>query len=580
MSPDGRVSGRRAHEQALAKRVCGRQTGRADAGQGDSPRASAGRLPIGHTVAAYRPAEGIQIHSHEGPGEPSHPISHRYTMSIEDYDFRLEEVRLRALNRDLALAEKQGLAEQAALRAHPVVSHILNEPIESTEYPAIEYLILAQQTGRSVLDIYSDVQAGKTCFIDTEGNHCFYRPVYHEYMHWTMPGHDTDRPLRKGCGMIHSRSGGLVYTSCPDHPEHFCQAKRLHCWSPRCPQCFNDKALKQGVKAEEMLLAYKELHEGEGEYVGDIGHWVVSPPQEVMKSLMQTRDEYMQVLGWVYGCLQMCGATAGITVFHPWREQNERWLHSPHFHNLCYGYIDTDRFLRMNPGWIIKKVHPDEKIRSIRHNAAYLYTHQGLAYSEVDPDDVDWDLDFLNYMIPGLKSEGADYEDEDYEHLLNDKGRMAGDLSDFDWEDWTMSRLKKEVRIVYWGGVSRNKIRTLDIDRQHKIRCCPECGEILRVFDGIHDSIGNYVRYIQDNRILVLSHQYALIRNLYLRYKDFMRENDITPSDFAEMIPFAISTLQFARNDKDITVSGPFAEPDSFFLRRQKAAYGSDDIIA
>lgn len=192
----------------------------------------------------------------------------------------------------------------------------------------------------------------------------------------------------------------------------------------------------------------------------------------------------------------------------------------------------------------------------------------------MDPDDVDWDLDFLNYMIPGLKSEGADYEDEDYEHLLNDKGRMAGDLSDFDWEDWTMSRLKKEVRIVYWGGVSRNKIRSIGIHRQYKIRCCPECGEILRVYDGVNDSVGSYVRYIQDNRILVLAHRYSLIHSLYLRYKDFMRENDITLSDFASMMPFAVSTLKFAKNDKDITLSGPFAEPDSFFIRRQKAAYG------
>jgi len=29
-----------------------------------------------------------------------------------------------------------------------------------------------------------------------------------------------------------------------------------------------------------------------------------------------------------------------------------------------------------------------------------------------------------------------------------------------------------------------------------------------------------------------------------------------------------------------VTLSGLYAKPDSFFLRRQKAAYGSDDIIA
>ena len=76
-----------------------------------------------------------------------------------------------------------------------------------------------------------------------------------------MPAHDLRRQEDKKCGFIRSPSGSVVYTMCPDHPEHYLKGKRRHCWSLHYPRCINDTALKQGVD------------------VGRIGHWVVSPPQ-------------------------------------------------------------------------------------------------------------------------------------------------------------------------------------------------------------------------------------------------------------------------------------------------------------
>lgn len=71
-------------------------------------------------------------------------------MQIEDFDIRLEEIRLRSLQRELEMQERQGLAVQAALAEHSVTSYVRNLPVEDASYPAIEYLKLAQQgEGRS-----------------------------------------------------------------------------------------------------------------------------------------------------------------------------------------------------------------------------------------------------------------------------------------------------------------------------------------------------------------------------------------------------------------------------------------------
>ena len=84
------------------------------------------------------------------------------------------------------------------------------------------------------------------------------------------------------------------------------------------------------------------------------------------------------------------GLFAGLMVFHPWRQKIDRWVFSPHFHVILYGYLDVQQFLDDNPGWLIKVIHAREEIRSVRHTIAYLETHAGLPLAERDPDEVDW----------------------------------------------------------------------------------------------------------------------------------------------------------------------------------------------
>jgi len=65
----------------------------------------------------------------------------------------------------------------------------------------------------------------------------------------------------------------------------------------------------------------------------------------------------------------------------------------------------------------------------------------------------------------------------------------------------------------------------------------------------------------------------------YLKYKDKLREARLTLSDFSSSVPFAVSTLEFMPQNADIVVDGPFAEPDEYFLARQRAAYGDDTLV-
>jgi len=479
---------------------------------------------------------------------------------IEDYDARREAYRLRMMQRKFEQAEKEGLAMQAAMSEHSVVAFIKNLPHEPTSYPAIEYL---KQSTQKI----------------QEGNQEMHQEIHHEehsFVVWCMPTFDHKRPQQKGCGFIRSKeNNGIVFTACPTDHEHHIKGKRMHCWSLRCPICMNDTALKKGVKIERQLLLYRELNKKQGKNVGDIGHWVVSPPQEFTKHMIQTNNEFNALARYIDDSLMINGASAGVTIMHPWRQKEEKWEFAPHFHSLCYGRINTTKFRKDNPGWIIKKVHPKEKIRSIRHTAAYLVTHMGLGLAERDINECDWDLKFLDHMIPGLRSKDAKYSEKDYENLSKNAGRMVGDISDIDWEEWTMNELTRESRIRYWGGASRNNIRTVGMFRQYKIRICKECGDILKTYDGFEDTIGSYVRYIQDNAVVSFAKDADLVKTTYLQFKTRLREEGLSIIDFAQMTPFAISTLELSLDkNKDLVMRDPFEEPDEYFLSRQRKAFG------
>ena len=526
--------------------------------------------------------------------------------SLDYYDVRAEEMRIASLERRMKEADIRSMAEQAALSKHPVVPYVLNLPVQSPLYPANRYLRFANRVNKDTgefIDMHSQENQERgiqertpienTKLVTPTGKDTTERKIARQlqegvrnHITWDMPGHDTQRPIDRGCGIIRASDRSIVYTACPEDHHHHCKAKSKHCWSLRCPKCMNDTALKKAVAVEKRMLEFKGLNQKQGIDVGDVSHWVISPPQDFMKSVMQSYEPFDDVNRYIEAQLVKNGGLAGFNVFHPWRQSwkagvGDFWEHSPHFHCIIFGRINTDQFRKDNPGWIIKKIHSRQKIRSIRHTVAYLMTHMGLGYVDVEPEDVDWDLDFLDYMIPGIKSPGAKYKDKDYEDALNGKGRMVGDLSNMDWEQWTMDRLFKDLRTRYWGGVSRKAIVNIDIYREYKIRVCKECGCLLRTYDGFSDCEGQYVRYIADHQIVAFRNNADLVRQFFLRYKSQLRDRKLTKLDLARMIPTAICTkeLELEKNNHDLVMDGPFAEPDEFFLRRQRKAFGTEEAI-
>ena len=512
---------------------------------------------------------------------------------------------MNSYQRRLEQSSLQARAEQNALLTHPVTPYVRDLPYDTPVvplYPAISYqVVAATQHGTSTVPCsVQDILSGDlssfdhghqddidsvTCngddlifdgsiIRDAHDLDLFLSSERH-FIHWSLPAHDLDRPKRKGCGFIRSSEGSIVFSACSHDRDHFIRAKRTHCWSLHCPDCMNDTALRNGARTQDRFDTYVHLVRKESGYTPTVSHWVVSPPQEFMKDAMQTLDSYQYVVRHIESQLMDCGAVGGDLVFHPWRQRADRWELSPHFHSLLFGYIDTKRFRRQNPGWVIKKIHAKQGVKSVKHTIGYLQTHCGLARVEVNPDTVDWDSLVLAHFIPGFNSgKDADYSDEDYELLSKGKGRMVGDLSDMDWLEWTMSPLSADIHHRYWGCLSYASIVKVDSCRQYRIRLCSECRSYLRVYNGFSDTIGDYVRYIVDSPVMCFARNAPAVRAFILRYKATLRENDMKLEDLIRMVPVAVTSFEFENECIDLVMPGPFAEPDSFFIERQNRACG------
>ena len=57
--------------------------------------------------------------------------------------------------------------------------------------------------------------------------------------------------------------------------------------------------------------------------VGRIGHWVISPPQELAKYMMQTYEGFDILQRYVDDTILDLGGKAEVTVFHPWRQKED-----------------------------------------------------------------------------------------------------------------------------------------------------------------------------------------------------------------------------------------------------------------
>lgn len=69
------------------------------------------------------------------------------------------------------------------------------------------------------------------------------------------------------------------------------------------------------------------------------------------------------------------------------------------------------------------------------------------------------------------------------------------------------------------------------------------------------------------------------VLSTYLNFKHRLKDSGLNITDFAALIPHAVSTLELGIPDNgDLIMDGPFDEPDEYYLGRQRRAFGDDTI--
>ncbi|MDO5853586.1 MAG: hypothetical protein Q4Q62_06005 [Thermoplasmata archaeon] len=450
----------------------------------------------------------------------------RAPRQLEDWD--RDGMYLRSIAKAEQIAREGGLAIQAALDSHPVTKYVKNCEIEDLYGP--------DRWHPAISDSYfqEGCQTPK------------------QYVEWGLPMRDEVLPERMGCGFKWQSPAEMRFTACGSDRSHYLKAARIHCWRLACANCGNDVALRRGAQVETRILAYADLEKRGGRKVPQLKHWVISPPQEWTIEVMRDVDRFALLVQWVQLVMIDAGFLGGAMVFHPWRLQDEEWVLGPHFHVIGYGYVDNRRIYRKY-GCVVKQVHPGEKIRSVRQTIAYLLTHAGLGYSERPEDEINWDLSVLSHFIPGLMSgDDSSFSDTDWFEAGEGRGRMVGDLSEFDWVQWTMRRYTKTFNAVRtFGVVARKHIRVFDVYREDRVRLCPECGAELMIYDGFDDRDPKPSRYIHDSPIMVLAEEYDMVHAAWKHWKADLQENGVRVLDFALRLEACSTPQSMGLDDYD-----------------------------
>ena len=98
-----------------------------------------------------------------------------------------------------------------------------------------------------------------------------------------------------------------------------------------------------------------------------------------------------------------------------------------------------------------------------------------------------------------------------------------------------------------------------------------------KTYDGHHDCVGTYIRYIRDDPVVVFAEDFELVKAVFQSFKSKLREQHLTLVDFSRMCPLAQCTLDLGLPmDEDLVMAGPFEEPDEYFFRRQREAFGRE----
>jgi len=188
---------------------------------------------------------------------------------------------------------------------------------------------------------------------------------------WALPGHgsaysDCGRFVGwKGCLNLRAHDvqtiDGKNYRG-----KIYAKGFRRVCGRSECPLCFEKWASKQAHLASKRLLAYR------AQFRRPI-HIVISPPSRVLEDL-----EYRSLRKHALARMKDAGIEGALLIVHPYRKAEGKWVVSPHFHAIGYGWVKNTAQIFERSGWFIKNLG----IRgSSRATILYQLSHAGVKKS-------------------------------------------------------------------------------------------------------------------------------------------------------------------------------------------------------
>ncbi len=492
--------------------------------------------------------------------------------------FDFDESNLSMLAEAVELAEINGMAVERALQTHRVMKFVRDLPFEQLEY----HKKISSKTYPAISETFTDFELRKYRSSGSKKmRHSDIVSKGRTNMFWTLPAHDTSGIDLGHCGIIRpAETRDLPLSACTNDKKHYARGKANHCWRLACSFCCNSTALKMGVKAENKILAPTDIHERKTGKKIEFSHWVISPPQEWFIDIMHNSKRFARAYDSVIDLVQACGIQGGTIVFHPWRlhdmyekfKSGERrreydhtrptqwpdfikdddgqlkeqyrnleqvWMLGPHFHIVGHGrFIDTSVFHRFvdslndengywptssgeddDQQWVVKKIHPKKKLRSIRFTVAYLLTHSGLGYFDYDPD-----LSEFYKNMPMFDSKDDVFE------IRHDLDPSA------EWTDWLRTCYQGHFQSIRYFGDS-NATRVIAEYKERQIRVCPECGSPICTFMGLHDCNPQEDLVTKKSKIRVMKDDYEAVDEFIRSNRSDMREEGQTILNLAMTIP-------------------------------------------
>jgi len=468
-------------------------------------------------------------------------LSYPSQLTLESFDER----GIRGLSEASELSEFFGIAIENALMAHPITEYVKTKFCEpSNLYPAIS------DTYRKITDILHFENTGKwrKNYYRRKSAIVYDGPEEIPFVRWHLPMQQKS----ESCGIYNTGSRkDLCFKACMRDKNDYASASVFRCWRLACESCGNATAVRFGISAEQKLLAPIDIEFRKTGYERKFKHWVISPPQEWFSRIMQRADHFHNAFDDIVELIQKYGMDNGFIGFHPWRwnTENQIWEIGPHFHIVSTGFFHNEpfrdemkriaeEFSELGTGygdgeWVIKQIHPEAPVKSVRHTIAYILTHCGIG---MFTHSVNWNDEMEDLLHPVIKNGNQEFYrkipkidyDEDWENV----NLWTENLDKFDFVEWTQKTVTATFQVTRYFGLC-NKTRILSNYKDRVVSKCPICDEAMGLYHGYYDINPKPVVYTRKSTIRVMAEDYDQVKDYYDKNKNKLDEDGNTVLNYA-----------------------------------------------